>query len=98
LGISYEEVISSEMTKKRLKLIAQNVAFNQLLLKQSSHKKVNHIIYKTFETQPYLKSSILTKVETKTLTAIQSHCLHGIKQNFPKMQKLSEYYPLKCGI
>ena len=86
------------MTKKRLKSIAQNVAFNQLLLKQSSHKKVSYIIYKTFETQPYIKSSILTKEEIKTLTAIRSHCLHGIKQNFPKTQKLSEYCPLKCGI
>ena len=38
------------------------------------------------------------KKETPTLTAIRSHCLHGIKESLTKMQKLSEYCPLKCGI
>ena len=37
------------MTKQKLKAIAANVAFNQLLMKQNIHKKVNHLVYKIFE-------------------------------------------------
>ena len=60
LGISYEQVISTEMTKQKLKIIARNAAFIQLLQQQSSHKKVKHIPYETSEIQPYLKSALFT--------------------------------------
>ena len=40
-GITYEEVISTKMTKQKFKIIATNAAFSQLLEKQNSHKKLN---------------------------------------------------------
>ena len=93
-GIPYEEVISTKMTKQKLKIIATNAAFSQLLEKQSSHKKVKHISYPNLEVQQYLKSSLLTQNEMKTLTALRSHCLKRIKLNFPKMYKMSKHCPL----
>ena len=95
-GITYEEVTSTKMTKQKLKIIATNAAFSQLLEKQSSHKKVKHIPYPNLEIQQYLKSSLLTQNEMKTLTALRSHCLKGIKLNFPKMYKMAIRCPLKC--
>ena len=97
LGISYEQAISTEMTKQKLKIIARNAAFIQLLQQQSSHKKVKHIPYKTLEIQPYLKSALFTQKDVKILTALRSHCLKGIKMNFQKMHKLSISCPLKCS-
>ena len=32
----------------------------------------------------------------KTLTTLRSHCLKGIKLNFPKMYKMSKHCPLNC--
>ena len=85
------------MTKQKLKIIARNAAFSKLLEMQSSHKKVKQIEYRTLEVQPYLTSDLLSQKQVQTLTAIRSHCLKGIKENFPKMQQLSEHCPLKCG-
>ena len=64
--------------------IARNAAFNQLLEKQSSHKKIKHIAYKTLEVQQYLKSDLLTQKHVQTLNTIRSHCLKGIKEIFFK--------------
>ena len=61
LGITYEQVISSKMTKQKLKIIAWNAAFNQLLEKQRNHKKIKHSAYRTLEVQQYLKSDLLTQ-------------------------------------
>ena len=68
-----------------------------LLEKQSSHKKIKHIAYKTLEVQQYLKSDLLTQKHVQTLNAIRSRCLKGIKENFSRMQQLSEHCPLKCS-
>ena len=96
MGITYEQAISTEMKTQKLKSIARNAAFTQLLQQQSNHKKVKHITYKTLEIQPYLKSPIFTQYEVKILTALRSHCLKGIKMNFKKMHKVSTNCPLKC--
>ena len=73
------------MTKQKLKIIARNAAFIQLLQHQSSHKKVKHIPYKTLEIQPYLKRALFTQKDVKIRTALRSHCLKGIKMNYQKM-------------
>ena len=85
------------MTKQKLKIIARNAAFSKLLELQSSHKKVKQIEYRTLEVQPYLTSDLLSQKQVQTLTDIRSHCLKGIRANFPKRQQLSEHRPLKCG-
>ena len=49
LGLTYEQVISNEMTKIKLKTHVRNVAFEQLLQQQRSHKKVKANVYNNFK-------------------------------------------------
>ena len=83
LGLTYEQVTSNEMTKLKLKTHVRNVAFEQLLQQQRSHKKVKANIYTNFKIQSYLQSEMLTQKEKEMLTALRSHCVRGIKHNFP---------------
>ena len=55
IGISYEKALQSDMTKEKLKKLAMNAAFRQLLNQQSEHKKVKQIKYMTLTLQPYLQ-------------------------------------------
>jgi hypothetical protein len=96
LGLTYEQVISNEMTKIKLKTHVRNVAFEQLLQQQRSHKKVKANVYTKFNVQSYLQSEILTQKEKEMLTALRSHCVRGIKHNFSKMYKNSLFCPLNC--
>ena len=96
LGLTYEQVSSSKMTKIALKSHARNVAFNKLKEIQSKHTKVKHINYSIFQTQPYLQSEIMSQSEAEILTAVRSHCLRGIKDNFPKIFDRYLNCPLKC--
>ena len=95
LGLTYEQVSSSKMTKIALKSHARNVAFNKLKEIQSKHTKVKHINYSIFQTQPYLQSEIMSQSEAEILTAVRSHCLRGIKDNFPKIFDRYLNCPLK---
>ena len=70
--------------KARLKKNATIAAFKFLKLRQSEHKKVKHIQYKTFEVQSYLRSATLHLEEMKTLTTVRSVCLRNIRSNFSK--------------
>ena len=96
LGMTYEQVTSSQMTKSLLKSHAKDAAFEKLKEIQCSHKKVKHIVYTSLKTQPYLKSDLFTQSEVETLTALRSHCLRGIKDNFPKMFERTLNCPLNC--
>ena len=83
------------MTKSKLKTHVRNVAFQQLLQLQKSHKKVKTIVF-DFKVQPYLQSESITQKEKDMLTALRSHGVRGIKHNFPKMFKNSLFCPLNC--
>ena len=96
IGISYEEALQSDMTKEKLKKLARNAAFRQLLNQQSEHKKVKQIKYMTLTLQPYLDSEIFKEKQTTLLTALRSNCVRGIKMNFSKMYKNDLSCPLKC--
>ena len=80
-----------------MKSLAINAAFQELKEKLNNHKKVKHLDYKTLEIQPYLVSDGLSEEGKKTLTALRSHCLKGIRHNFPKMYKMSLKCPLECN-
>ena len=74
----YEQVTSSQMTKSILKSHAKDAAFKHLKEIQCSHKKVKHIISKSFKTQPYFVRDLFSQSEAETLTALRSQCLRGI--------------------
>ena len=90
------QATSHDMTKSKLKTHVRNVAFQQLLQLQKSHKKVKTIVYDDFKVQPYLQSERITQKEKDMLTALRSHSVRGIKHNFPKMFKNSLFCPLNC--
>ena len=83
--------------KARLKKNATIAAFKFLKLRQSEHKEVKHIQYKTFEVQSYLRSATLHSEEMKTLTAVRSMCLRNIRSNFSKIFKERLNCPLICN-
>ena len=85
LGISFEEAITSQMSKDKIKILARTAAFKDLLQRKDNHMKVKHNMYDKWEIQPYLKSDIFTEKETHTLTALRSQCTRGIKTNFKKI-------------
>ena len=97
LHITYEDVITNTITRQKLKTIATNAAFGKLKEKLKSHKKVRHLIYKSLEIQPYLLSDMLSQDDRKTLTALRSQCVKGIRHNFSKMYKMSLKCPLLCN-
>ena len=45
LNITYEEIITNSISKVKLKTLAKNAAFEQLLLTLNTHRKVKHIKY-----------------------------------------------------
>ena len=94
--MTYEQVTSSQMTKSLLKSHAKDAAFKQLKEIQCSNKKVKHIVYTSLKTQPYLESDLFPQSEVETLTALRSHCVRGIKHNFPKMFDRSLNCPIDC--
>ena len=87
------QATSHDMTKSKLKTHVRNVAFQQLLQLQKSHKKVKIIVYDDFKVQPYLQSERITQKEKDMLTALRSHSVRGIKQNFPLF-----FYTLFCPL
>ena len=99
--MSYEEVTSSAMSKlqlkKKLKKIAQSVAFKYLQEKLSTHTKVRNITYLKLELQDYLKTSNLSNEEIYTLAAFRSQCVRGIRNNFKKMYGNQINCPLNCN-
>ena len=98
LNITYEETITNRISKLKLKTIAKSVAFKVLLETQSTHKKVKHINYPTLNIQPYLTSDLVSQDNAKTLTALRSQCVKGVRHNFTKMYKKSLKCPLQCNL
>ena len=100
-NMSYEDVTSSAMSKlqlkKKLKKIAQSVAFKYLQEKLSTHTKVRNITYLKLELQDYLKTSTLSNEEIYTLAAFRSQCVRGIRNNFKKMYGNQINCPLNCN-
>ena len=90
LGISFEEAVTSKITKEKIKVLAKSACFKSLLETQKTHNK-----YKKWEMQPYLRSPLFKDKEMNILTALRSQCVRGIKSNFKKMFKWDKC-PLKC--
>ena len=84
LHITYEDIVTNTITKHKLKTIATNAAFGKFKEKLETHKKVRHLIYNSLEIQPYHLSDMLSQDDRKTLTALRSHCVKGIRHNFSK--------------
>ena len=99
LGTTYDEVTSEnkEHLKKKLKINARSACFKELKSKLSSHKKIKHIQYKSFEIQSYLRSPNLHPEEMQTITALRSKCVKTIRTNFSSMYKNRIQCPLKCS-
>ena len=100
-GIVYDEVLISSMSKSKFKmLVKKNVrhaAFVELQNKLKCHKKVNHLKYTAFKTQPYLLSPEFNEEDKKVLAALRSHCIRGIKMNFKnKYKKFEQICPFAC--
>ena len=72
IGITYEEAITNQITKQKLKELAKVAAFTQLLKDQKEHSKVKQIKYEDLTLQPYLKSDIFWQKIAKMLTALRS--------------------------
>ena len=58
IGITYEEAITNQITKQKLKELSKVAAFTQRLKHQKEHSKVRQINYEDLTLQPYLKSEI----------------------------------------
>ena len=58
IGITYEEAITNQITKQKLKELSKLAAFTQLLKEQKEHSKVRQIKYEDLTLQPYLKNEI----------------------------------------
>ena len=95
LGISFEEAVTSKVTKEKIKVLAKSACFKSLIETQKTHNKVKHNKYRKWEMQPYLRSPIFKDKEMNILTALRSQCVRGIKSNFKKMFKCDKC-PLKC--
>ena len=96
-GISYENLSSGGITKIKLKTMAEEKAFESLLLKQKDHSKVRTIKYDELKMQQYLKSEGFNQKEAKMLTSLRSNCVKGIRHNFSKMYKDNHKCPLQCN-
>ena len=48
------------ISKDKLKTVAKNAAFEQLMLTLNTHKKVKDIKYNALDFQPYLKTEIIS--------------------------------------
>ena len=57
-GVTYEEIMSENMNKNKLKTCVKSAAFSQLLELQKSHKKIKLIVYPDLKLQPYLASKL----------------------------------------
>ena len=66
------------------------------IMKQSSHSKVNTIVYENLEKQPYLISPIFTDDDIGILSNLRSHTTRGIRSNFKQLYKDDQNCPLKC--
>ena len=69
-------------------------AFTELQNMQMTHQKVKHIVYTKLETQPYLKTANITNKEAEIITALRSHTLRGIRNNFHTLYKDNQQCPL----
>ena len=96
LGLTYEEATQGNMSKKQLKIVANNVALKWLKETLETHSKVKQINYYELQMQPYLKTNLLTTKESNMLTALRSNCVRGIKSNLKKLYKLCLQCPLNC--
>ena len=67
--------------KKEIKTKTKIAAFKELKSIQATHEKVKDIFYTQFESQEYLKSSIITNKEAELITALRSKTVRGIKSN-----------------
>ena len=74
----------------------KEAALNELKTKQSSHSKVNDIVYQNLEKQPYLSSPMFTNDDIGILSNLRSHTTRGIRSNFRQLYKDDQDCPLKC--
>ena len=94
-----EEMIIAGKVDDYRSLIRKHIkaaAFNELKTKQSSHSKVNDIVYENLEKQSYLISPIFTNNDIGILSNLRSHTTRGIRSNYKQLYKDDQNCPLKC--
>ena len=74
--------MSEEQYKSYIKKHIRITAFNHLIKIQEPHTKVNQIQYTNLKIQPYRTSNEFENNEVKLLTALRSHTMRGIKNEF----------------
>ena len=81
------EKLDKLSARTEIKTKISEAAFKSLKDIQKTHIKVKHIIYEKFEMQQYLMSPLISNKEAEVLTALRSHTVRGIKDNFHSHNK-----------
>ena len=72
--------------KEHLKKKINQAAFNDLLKRKDSHSKVDHINFKNFEAQAYIKSYKFKTVDKQLLFKLRTR-MTNVKANFKTMHE-----------
>ena len=86
--------MSKGEAKQMIKSQIEKATFKYLQDTKKTHEKVKYIVYTKLETQPYLKTSIITNKEAEILTALRSQTVRGIKNNFHSFYENDQQCPL----
>ena len=79
--------------KKYLKIKTRRFAFKELLKLKETHSKMDKIIYKKLEIEPYLKSTKIYPEKAKLLYKLRTH-MADVKSNFSRYY----FYNLICPL
>ena len=83
INLTDEEIstIKKEQFKNMIKSKIRKLVFDDLEKIRMGHSKVNSIIYKKFETQPYISSGIFEKQQIYILFKLRTRMV-DVKRNF----------------
>ena len=82
--------------KEYIKRHLKDAALSHLKTRQGTNPKVDKIIHKILNTEPYLTNHNFTNLEVARLVALRSHTLRGVKMNFSSWYKADLNCPFKC--
>ena len=88
LNLSEENIktMKKNKFKEHLKKKINQAAFNDLLKRKDSHSKVDHINFKNFEAQAYIKSYKFKTVDKQLLFKLRTR-MTNVKANFKTMHE-----------
>ena len=99
LGEDFSDELVKSMTKKELKTLIKDKMEEEVLdkmkEKQTIHKKVKDIKYEKLESQAYMRDGSMTNNMVRTLTALRSSMVRGVRANFVSSSVRTQC-PLQC--